>query len=394
MDKKFFKFAGKVFVLSTLCTGCGHHDIIINPVPITHAVSSPGENLTALTQVHETEYNCWTPNGGDGGRNLFFTVHDGKYSNIYRKDKTTAASMTQVTGGRNKHDAPSYCPTTNKIAFAGQSEGNVAKDIYMVNATGGAPTQVTNSPDYEEGHPCLSRDGKFIVYEKRLCTANERNTEIWLKNLQNNETKILGNGRTPSFSWDGRNIVFVKYATDSNNTYLCVINIDGGNPTHLTDASMGKVWRPCFSPDGKHIVFQWYKNQKGDTDLYAIDIDGNGLTQLTTNKSFDGEPYWSKDGNIYFVSDRGGKDLHYQIWSFRYGTATQSYVPTNNVTTPTNNAATSTNVYSGTYHTVAAGETITDIARRYGVTVRDIVKWNQLTTMTITPGMKLKTSAQ
>lgn len=44
------------------------------------------------------------------------------------------------------------------------------------------------------------------------------------------------------------------------------------------------------------------------------------------------------------------------------------------------------------YHTVSAGETITDIAKRYGVTVRDIIKWNGLQTMTITAGMRLKVS--
>ena len=52
------------------------------------------------------------------------------------------------------------------------------------------------------------------------------------------------------------------------------------------------------------------------------------------------------------------------------------------------------NVYTGIYHTVKSGETITEIARRYNISVRDVVKWNKLTTMTITEGMKLKVSAQ
>ena len=44
------------------------------------------------------------------------------------------------------------------------------------------------------------------------------------------------------------------------------------------------------------------------------------------------------------------------------------------------------------YHTVQSGETITDIARKYGITVRDVVSWNKLTTMTINAGMRLKVS--
>ena len=237
----------------------------------------------------------------------------------------------------------------------------------------------------------ISRDGKKIVYEKRLRTADVKNTEIWIKNMQTNETTQLGLGRTPAFSPDGRSIVFVKYSNDGYNTSICTINSDGSNLTQLTDASMGIVWRPCFSPDGTKIVFQCKKLEKGDNDLYIIDRNGNNLTQITMNKSYDGEPYWANDGNIYFTSDRGGKDGQYQIWRFKYNTPSISY------NTPSAVSPQSSQQSSGqyaTYHTVASGETITDIARRYGITVRDVVKWNNLTTMTIKQGMKLKVSAQ
>ena len=106
------------------------------------------------------------------------------------------------------------------------------------------------------------------------------------------------------------------------------------------------------------------------------------MTQLTINKSFDGEPYWANDGYIYFTSDRGGIDRHYQIWRFSYG----------KISNPINVSMPPMSITPADYHTVSAGETITDIAKRYGVTVRDIIKWNDLQTMTITAGMRLKVS--
>jgi len=391
----------KVLSLGMLTTsffiGCRSNVVMVdqNPVVETHVVYSPGENLTALTKVHETEYKCDYPYGGDGGRNLFFAVHDNTYSNIYRKDSPTSMSMSQLTGGRSRNVAPSYCAATNMVAFDGRPEGNSVSDIYMVNAfQGGALQQVTNTPDAHEQYPCLSRDGNRIVYEKVLRSHNYKDTEIWIKNMQTNENIQLGLGRTPTFSPDGRQIAFVKYSSDGNSTSLCVVNSDGSNVTQLTDASMGMVWRPCFSPDGKHIVFQCRKPQKGDDDLYVVDRNGNGLTQLTINKSYDGEPYWASDGNIYFTSDRGGRDQHYQIWRFRYGAVTQTITPPVTSTPTTTTPTTPSTTYGATYHTVQNGETITDIARRYGVTVKDIVKWNNLMTMTITSGMKLKVSAQ
>ncbi|MBQ6203285.1 MAG: LysM peptidoglycan-binding domain-containing protein [Prevotella sp.] len=33
---------------------------------------------------------------------------------------------------------------------------------------------------------------------------------------------------------------------------------------------------------------------------------------------------------------------------------------------------------------------MSDIAKNYGVTIADIIKWNQLSSTTITPGTKLK----
>jgi len=124
----------------------------------------------------------------------------------------------------------------------------------------------------------------------------------------------------------------------------------------------------------------------------VIGRNGNALTQLTINKSFDGEPYWATDGNIYFTSDRGGRDKHYQIWRFRYGSVSPQPFITDEETNIKN--IDSSDKYSGVFHIVKDGETITQIARQYGVTVKDIVKWNNLMTMTITSGMKLKVSAQ
>ena len=393
MKKKNLSFLSGLAIVAMLNVNCSSKVVVVDQTPVveTHVVYSPGENLTALTKVHETEYKCDYPFGGDGGRNLFFAVHDNAgFSNIYRKDSPTSMSMSQLTGGRSHNVAPSYCSATNSVAFDGQPEGNSVSDIYLVNATqGGALTQVTNTPDAHEQYPCLSHDGKRIVYEKRRIAGNIKDTEIWIKNMQTNENIQLGLGRTPAFSPDGRSIVFVKYASDGYTTCLCIVNADGSNLTQLTDASMGTVWRPCFSPDGRHIVFQCTKQQKGDADLYVLDRNGNGLTQLTINKSFDGEPYWANDGNIYFTSDRGGRDKHYQIWRFRYGQVTTGGTTGGIIVDPPTPPIT-----IGTYHTVQQGETITDIARRYGVTVKDIVKWNNLMTMTITPGMKLKVSAK
>lgn len=362
-----------------LITSCGSKKVIVQPPVVEqYVVYAPGENLTALTKVTEGEYKCDYPFGGDKGKSLFFAVHtqgDGS-SNIFMKGDPFSASMSQNTSGNNNNLAPSFSPATNMVAFAGRFGNTGTHDIYMINVTqGSALIQVTSTSNEEENYPCISQDGTKVVYEKCPANSSSVNSEIWIKNIKTNENTMLGLGRMPSFSKDGKNIVFVKYTPDGWNTCIWTMSAEGKNQMQITNANLGVVWHPRFSPDGNKIIFQYSKPQKKDFDLYVIDKNGNNLTQLTINSSYDGEPYWADDNNIYFTSDRGSTDKHYQIWRFRYG----SYPPP---------------PPPPTKHTVKQGETISQIAKQYGITVRDIVQWNSLTTMTLTPGMKLKVSKQ
>ena len=376
MKKTFFNLSA-LAGLALLLTGCPPKEVVIVPTPVPekqYVVYSPGENLTSLTEVTKSDETCYTPFGGDKGRNLFFVVQDksGTYSNIFhRKDNPISAAMSQLTGGKNANMSPTFCAATNQVAFAGRQSGATMRDIYLMNLSqGSALTQLTNTPDAEESYPCLSRDGSTLVYQKRGRGRAEYETEIWMKKLRTGEDIMLTTGCMPSFSPDGRTIVFVRHTSDAKNTCLWTMTTDGGNQAQLTNSTLGTVWHPRYSPSGTQIVFDCYKSEANNVDLYVIDSSGSAPTQLTINESYDGQPYWADDGNIYFTSDRGGRDKHYQIWRFQYS---KGPVPP-----------------LVDYHTVLPGEKISQIASRYGVTVNNLVKWNNLQTMTLTPGMKLK----
>lgn len=301
-----------------------------------YAITWSGENLSALTKVTDNEEPCVSPYGGDNGKDLFFAAREnGSYYNIYKKENPFSNAMTQKTSGKNFNISPAYNAETDRIAFRCQLEGASTADIYAMNSSQGkALTQVTESNNAYEDNPCFSPDGKFLVYDKTTTTYYRKvsglgllfgayslvlvqNSEIWMKNLQTGENILLGSGVHPSFSPDGKTIVFVKYAADANSCSIWTMSIDGGNQVQVTDAKKGYAFHPRFSPDGKRIVFDCYRKDKKDQDIYIIDVDGNNMTQVTINKSYDGQPYWTTDGYIYFVSDRGGKAGNRQIWRFK-----------------------------------------------------------------------------
>lgn len=301
------------------------------------AISSGNENLSALTQVTDNEEPCVQPFGGDNGKNLFFSArNDNRYWNIYKKDNAISNAMSQKTSGKNYNTNPAYNEATDKIAFSCQNEGSSSTDIYLINGTMGKTlSPITESSDVYEGHPSFTPDGTKVVYDRVAFTLIKKkfsligtligvgnstlvieNSEIWVKNLKTGESTLLGNGAEPCFSPDGRRIAYTKYSSDAKSCSIWIMDIDGSNPTQITDAKKGFAHNPRWSPNGKYIVFQSFKKDKKDYDLYIITTEGEGLTQITANKSWDGEPYWSNDNYIYFTSDRGNKKGNYQIWRF------------------------------------------------------------------------------
>jgi TolB protein len=299
---------------------------------------SEGESFDALSKITDNEYPSFDCHGGNMGQNLVYTVRekDGSY-NIYMKDNVLSRATIQKTYGTGINVSPAICDANGKIAFQFYDKNNF--DIYYVDAKKGkAITQVTYT-DENEYNPAWSDDGTMIIFEKgapprSFIQAKDKNNkslqyslvqvtknQLWLKNLQTGELKMLGEGSFPSISPDGKWIAFIKYDLNKQKTAevgtLWIMTIDGDSPRQLTTPDLGYATRPNWSPDGTKLVFQLTKKNKQDFDIYTIDINGENLRQHTTNPANDFSPYWSKDNFIYFSSDRGAKKGMFQIWRFK-----------------------------------------------------------------------------
>jgi Tol biopolymer transport system component len=105
--------------------------------------------------------------------------------------------------------------------------------------------------------------------------------------------------RAPSFSADGRKIVFEGRA-DHSNPGIYVMNKDGSGRRLVTEDGM----QPAFFPDSRRIVFM------RDNRIFSIGIDGAGLRQITHSPFPDHEPTVSPDGKtIAFVRTNENEDI-------------------------------------------------------------------------------------
>ena len=84
---------------------------------------------------------------------------------------------------------------------------------------------------------------------------------------------------------------------------LFIANGDGTGERVLLP-SLGMDYSPSFSADGRWVVFTSQRN--GSADIYRVRPDGTGMERLTDDPAFDDQAVLSPDGkSLAFVSTRG-----------------------------------------------------------------------------------------
>ncbi|WIG94365.1 hypothetical protein [Myxococcus sp. SDU36] len=98
----------------------------------------------------------------------------------------------------------------------------------------------------------------------------------------------VGGAYWPSVSRDGRSVVFVQRSGSA--TSLLTVPTSGGTPSTLFRANDSACARGCanfrtptFSPDGRSVVFVFSPGNSSQTALARINTDGSGFQELTPN---------------------------------------------------------------------------------------------------------------
>lgn len=107
---------------------------------------------------------------------------------------------------------------------------------------------------------------------------------------------------TPSWSADGKDIVYSSYSGGSMGVYE--LQIATGKVTRLTNFK-GINSSPSFSPDDRKIALALSKGYSDQTNIYIMNLVTKALKRLTIN-GINTAPKFSPNGrSIVFTSDRG-----------------------------------------------------------------------------------------
>jgi Tol biopolymer transport system component/uncharacterized RDD family membrane protein YckC len=205
---------------------------------------------------------------------------------------------------------------SGKIAF-GSGRGcrdvnNEISEIFVMNADGSGQTNLTNT-HAAEFDPSWSPDGRKIVFTGG--PINFPPYDIFVMNADGSGRKNLTNSPEvelyPAWSPDGRKIAFEFDRTETGPFDIFVMNADGSGQRNLTKNSAGQNFDPDWSPDGMRIAYTRGTGPESTHEIFVMNADGSGPTNLTNNPENDESAAWSPDGRkIAFATDRTSDDAY------------------------------------------------------------------------------------
>jgi len=208
------------------------------------------------------------------------------------------------TGVFASHDASGA-----RLVVNDQKAASLRNSVVLFNADGSGRTTVFGNPERNALAPAFSPSGDRIAFgvgQFFQAAQGVANADIAVMGADGSGLQLLTDGKGnfgfPSWSPDGKRIVYRAASADRNGLYI--VDVATHKVTTLMDGKT-HVNFPKWSPRGDRIAFT--ADIDGDYEVYTIEPDGRNLKRVTNRPGNDAHNAWSPDGEwIAFTSEAGG----------------------------------------------------------------------------------------
>ncbi|MCI0549325.1 MAG: hypothetical protein L0287_00060 [Anaerolineae bacterium] len=249
-----------------------------------YSAKPDGSDKKQLTDQGNNVTPSWTP---DDKQIIFASDRSGAREIYLMNGDGSGVSQIEISVVGNKL-TPSMSHDLSQIAFAAENPLIGHLEIWVVNADGTVPHQLTDTPKANAG-PTWSLFPRFSLDDSKILYASTQSgsSQIWIMNADGSGKQQLTDGvapdapdaNAPNWSPDGKQIVFwAGYETQYGEIWI--MNADGANPRQLTDQPAPiSSDNPAWSPDGSSIIFDTNRS-RGNVEIWIMDANGGNQRKL------------------------------------------------------------------------------------------------------------------
>lgn len=173
-----------------------------------------------------------------------------------------------------------------KIAYECYVDGNW--EIFVMNADGSEPVNLTSTPKEHEHYPQVSPDGTKICFSVDEGEGRDAVRSLWVMDSDGkNRRKLADYAREPFWSPDSKVVGFlpqeypkfnvIDYSTKGMSFY----DLATGKITpHVNSANLHHLYNPSFASNGKWIVSTVHAGMGFSHAILAIEARGTNIINL------------------------------------------------------------------------------------------------------------------
>jgi len=173
----------------------------------------------------------------------------------------------------------------HKIVYESNRDGNW--ELYLMEADGSNPVNLTRTPDVDELYPKPSPDGSKICFVADEGKGSAKVRNLYVMNSDGTgRTRIANNAREPCWSPDGTAIAYMRgelerfVYTDFATKGLFIYDLKTGKTRQHPNKKLYHLYYLKWAPNGKWFVATVHAGMGFGHAIIAIEADGERVVDL------------------------------------------------------------------------------------------------------------------
>ncbi|HEV3197603.1 MAG TPA: DPP IV N-terminal domain-containing protein [Bryobacteraceae bacterium] len=230
----------------------------------------------------------------DNGKSIVFSSNRTGATRGLWRIPLSAGAPVRLTPSVVDASQPAIAPRGNRMAYVSS-----IFDVNIWELRGSGKTAVKHpliDSNVIDSGPQFSRDGTRIAFR----STRSGSDEVWIVNADGSSPRQLtavGRSVTGSPRWspDGQSLLFESRVSGNGDVYL--ISVEGGRPTRLTPEGSNEIL-PSWSHDGKSFYFA--SDRSGSWQIWRQPLTDGAAVRMTATGGF--AAFESPDGQWLYYS--------------------------------------------------------------------------------------------